>query len=127
MKLVVQREPDMTECVPGRLYIDNQYECYTLEWLRSGDHPCIPVGVYDLILIPSPHLRYVTPEVLNVPERTAIRIHVANRASELLGCTAVGENRANNVVGNSKIAFEKLMTLLKTTNDPMTIEYKDPK
>ncbi len=126
MRIVVQRRPDESESVPGDLSVDDQPECCSLERPRTGDHPCIPAGKYEVILTPSPHLGYVTPEVLNVPGRTAIRIHVANKPSELLGCTAVGQNRATNTVGNSKKAFDRLMALLKVAVDGITVEYRDP-
>ena len=130
MKITVQRGPDAEESVPGTLLVDNQFECFSLERPRDWPHPAIPAGTYSVILSYSPHLNYITPELENVPGRTAIRIHVANRAEELLGCIAVGQTRppvaAADTVGNSKKAFESLMTLLRTATDPLSITILDP-
>jgi Family of unknown function (DUF5675) len=126
MKIVVQRKWETEESICGMMMVDEQEECFTLERPRTGDHPCIPTGQYEIILTFSPHLHYLTPEVLNVPNRSAIRIHIANRADEILGCTAIGETHTLNFVGESKCAFDSLMTLLKTSTDPITIEYIDP-
>jgi Family of unknown function (DUF5675) len=129
MKIIVQRKWETIESICGELSVDNQFECFSLERPRTGDHPCIPAGTYDVILTPSPHLHYITPELLNVPDRTSIRIHIANTAPELLGCTAAGETHTPNFVGNSHDAFASLMTLLKTAataNEMITAEYRDP-
>lgn len=126
MKIVVQRKWESTESICGEISVDNQFECFSLERTRTGEHPCIPAGVYRVHLTPSPHLHYVTPEVLEVPGRTHIRLHVANKASELLGCTAVGETHTPNFVGNSEDAFVSLMTLLRMAGGPISIEYREP-
>jgi len=126
MKIVIQRKWISSESVCGELSVDGQFECFTLERPREGDHPCIPAGTYSVILTLSPHLHYRTPEVLDVPGRTGIRIHIANRASELEGCTAVGETHLPNVVGNSRSAFASLMTLLSMATSRITVTYLDP-
>src|SRR5262249_6042117 len=108
------------------LSVDDQFECFTLERPRTGDHPAIPSGTYPVILTPSPHLKYVTPEIMNVPGRSDIRIHIGNTAADSLGCTLVGETHSLDFVGNSHGAFGSLITLLKTSTDPITIEYRDP-
>lgn len=125
MKMVVERKWETPESICGELFVDGLRECYTLERPREGDHPCIPAGTYNILLTLSPHMHYITPELLDVPGRSAIRIHIANKASELLGCTAVGLTHSLNWVGESKNAFESLMTLLRTTLDPLTITYTD--
>ena len=125
MKIVVQRRWVSSESICGELSVDDQFECFTLERPREGEHPCIPAGTYRVQLTLSPHMHYVTPEILNVPGRTHIRIHIANKASELLGCTAVGETHITNCVGNSHDAFKSLMTLLGMATSPITIEYRE--
>lgn len=130
MRIVVQRRWETDTSICGEMYVDDQRECFTLEPSRTTPvhlgHPCIPAGTYSVILTPSPHLGYVTPELLSVPSRTAIRIHVANYPKDVLGCTAVGDTHTENFVGLSKEAFARLITLLKTTSDPITAEYRDP-
>lgn len=97
----------------------------TLErpWLdnRPGDS-CIMAAIYRCVLTHSPHLGYVTPELLDVPERSDIRIHILNRADQSKGCIGVG-TAFGNVLGadgrsledgilNSRVAFEQLMRAL---------------
>lgn len=55
---------------------------------------CIPPGKYTCRWTFSPKFMRYTYEVLNVPNRSGIRIHSANTASgknpDLLGCIALG-------------------------------------
>src|SRR5689334_16431366 len=119
MRITVRRRWETDKSICGELSVDDQFEVFTLERPRDGEHPCIPAGIFDCILTPSPHLGYVTPELLNVPERSDIRIHIANKPSQLLGCIAVGETHTKDFVGNSSDAFASLITLLKTATDPL--------
>jgi hypothetical protein len=130
MRVEIHRkwETDLSVC--GEMWIDGQFECFTLEPSRRTPihvgHPCIPAGTYQVRLTPSPHLGYVTPEVLNVPGRTAIRWHIANKPEDVLGCIAVGETHSRDWVGSSTAAFKKLMVLLRTATDGITAVYIDP-
>lgn len=130
MKIEIQRFEETDKSIIGKLFVDNQFECYTLEPARTNPvhegHPCIPAGTYPVELTFSQHFKYVTPEVEKVPGRTAIRIHRGNRPEDSLGCTLVGTGYAANWVSGSADAFAKLMTLLKTAHDAVTITYIDP-
>lgn len=130
MIIEVRRKWETGKSVCGEMYIDNQFECYTLEPARTTPvhlgHPCIPAGEYKVILSLSPHLKYVTPELLDVPGRSAIRIHIGNYPKDVLGCTAVGEGHETDAVTNSHAAFDSLMTLLRTANGDLTARYTDP-
>jgi len=79
------------------MWVDNQFEAFTLEPARTNPihsgHPAIPAGEYPLVLTFSPHFKMVTPEVLDVPKRSAIRIHIGNFPKDSLGCTLVGEEK----------------------------------
>jgi len=75
----------------------------------------------------SPHFKMVTPEVIDVPGRTDIRIHPGNFPKDSLGCTLVGEEKGFDQIFQSKIAFEKLMVLFRHTLEPIVIAYIDPK
>jgi hypothetical protein len=134
MKVEIRRLWETPRSVCGEMWIvtENgaQFECYTLEPSRltpvHEGHPCIAAGTFKVILTKSPHLGYVCPEVLEVPGRTAIRWHIANKPEDVLGCVGVGEKHSADWVANSKFAFEKLMTILKTANDGITAVYLDP-
>ena len=92
------------------------FPIWTLErpWQDNNpDTSCIPTGRYHVRKSMSPHLRYVTPELLNVPGRVGIRIHIANYVSQLEGCIAVGwvVDNIKPAVYNSKTAFDWLMEI----------------
>ena len=140
MEVLVQRKTLSALSWTGKLFVDNQFECYTLEPhptkpIHPG-HPCIPAARYRLELTLSAHLvrrnplgelePYVTPEVMNVPNRTGIRMHIANFPKELLGCTAVGDILGTDMIGRSEEAFDRLMVLLRTTGNPIYVTYEDP-
>ena len=135
MKLDIYRKTETANSIIGELFVDNQKECVTIEPSRDTPvhpgHPCIGAGKFDVILTPSPHLGYVTPEILNVPGRTAIRIHVANFPKDLLGCTGVGTDVGTipDFIVGSKHAFDQLMVLLQGAHDAgekITAEWHDP-
>lgn len=134
MKIDVYRIFETDRSITSRLTVDGQQFCFALEPSRfkpvHPGHPCIRAGIYKVVLTHSPHLGYVTPELLDVPGRTSIRIHKANRPEDLLGCTAVGETHGPQPdwVGESKVAFERLMRLCaiaEGSGEEITAEYHD--
>lgn len=116
MLVEIKRRWETDRSVCGEMYVDGVFQNYTLEPARDtpvhAGHPCISIGSYSVILTASPHLGYVTPEVLNVPGRTAIRWHIGNKPEDVLGCAAVGVTRNVDWVGGSRIAFKSLMDKL---------------
>jgi Family of unknown function (DUF5675) len=128
MKLQIRRGKRTGQSTPGEMLVDDVYKFHTLEPdpitpVHAG-HPSIPAGTYNVQLTMSPHMGYITPELLDVPGRTAIRIHIANKPEDLLGCTAVGITASTDWVGQSKNAFEQLMAMLDTAST-ITAEYID--
>lgn len=81
----------------GRIYVGDK-SWLTIERSKIDmNHPCIPAGTYPLKLGmyysgdgPGGKEDYPAYEVLNVPGRSEIKIHGANKASQLLGCIALG-------------------------------------
>ncbi len=76
---------------------------------------CIPHGDYEVAWGYGAHLGEAL-ELLAVPDRTGIFIHVANFASELLGCIGVGlsfgELNGFPAVRQSKLGLDRLKTIL---------------
>lgn len=70
--------------------VSHQY-CYTVERAPTGDHPCIPDGVYDFEQYSSPRHGDVWIITNPPPGRTAIEMHPANDIADLLGCIGVGD------------------------------------
>lgn len=74
----------------GKLYIDGEYLCDTLEdTVRDLKHDgsgkvygetAIPAGVYAVIVNRSPKFRRMLPRLLNVPFFDGILIHAGNYA-----------------------------------------------
>ncbi len=94
---------------------DSEPLCFTVERPYTGDHPCIPAGVYNVIPHDSP-AHPDTWEVTNVPGRTGILIHPANTYLQLLGCiapgTSLGEVNGVPAVLGSQNAFAMLKSIL---------------
>jgi Steigviridae/Suoliviridae L,D-carboxypeptidase/transpeptidase len=134
MNCEVRRRWETSRSITGELWIDGQFECYTLEPARDSPvhpgHPCIPAGRYRVALTLSPHLEYTTPELLEVPGRSDIRWHIGNYPKDVLGCAVVGLTHAEDFVGDSRRAFEeKLMPLLKSAyqeGEEIWASYLDP-
>jgi hypothetical protein len=69
------------------------YRAHTLElpWKdNERSISCIPEGEYGARFTMSNRFRVVLWEVLNVPNRSGIRIHAANYSHQLEGCIALG-------------------------------------
>jgi hypothetical protein len=129
MKIEVKRIYESPQSIISDVFVDGQWECWGLEPARKDPvnpgHPCVPAGEYKVVFTPSPHLGYVTPELLDVPGRSDIRIHIGNFPQDTLGCLLVGEMKGQDKIFNSKPAFEKLLLLLKTATDPIIAVFTD--
>lgn len=107
LNLTVSRNYFKTDYIIGKLFIEDEYICDTLEPAYENDFPAIPQGTYKLSLgILSPSLKnkfpYNTlcngcpPRLLSVPGRKGILLHCLNKPSETKGCIGLG---VNNKVG----------------------------
>jgi len=110
----------------GILYIEGK-KFFTLElpWHDNDQNKsCIPLGQYSATYVFSPKFNKKTYLLNGVKDRSSIRIHSANVASELLGCIALGKERGvlNGVAAvlSSKNAIKEFETLLG--GQPFTIE-----
>lgn len=87
--------------------------CIELPWKNNQRRvSCIPEGNYRCFSHTSPKFGR-TFHIRDVPGRSEILIHVANKPSELLGCIAPGMTASGNTaVNNSRNAMNKLINLL---------------
>jgi hypothetical protein len=119
LDLDIYRTWETPASVCGELWLRGLRWFYTLEPARVNPvipgHPCIPAGTYRVILSKSPRLGYICPEVLDVPGRSEIRWHIGNFPQNVEGCTAVGETHEPDFVGESAVAFKRMMKILVTT------------
>ena len=134
MKLDIYQLIETDRSIIGRLTVDGQQFCFDLEPSRfnpvHAGHPCIPCGVFQVKLTMSPHFDYVTPELLDVPGRSAIRMHKGNKPEDSEGCTLVGESHgpAADWISDSHEAFDRLMALCEAAEgrgEEISAEYHD--
>lgn len=105
----------------GELLVNDKYLCDTLEdrvrpeGEKVYGKTAIPEGTYEMVLSYSPRFKKILPEILNVPNFTGIRIHCGNSSADSSGCILVGtwDGEKEDWVSDSKIAFNKLMSLLE--------------
>jgi hypothetical protein len=139
MEILVKRLYKTSAYTIGKMYIDGQYLCDTVEDCDRGlkqsmtsqqiavkkvyGKTAIPAGRYKVTLTFSNKFKRVLPLVNDVIGFLGIRIHAGNTADDSLGCIIVGENKIKGGVVNSKVTLERLMAkLIGQTNILLTIE-----
>lgn len=143
MKISVDRKWKKTDYTIGRLYIDDEFFCNTLEDTDRGLHQnldlniiksrkipgktAIPTGTYEITLnVKSPKFsKYefymdicegYLPRLLKVPGFEGILLHVADGpkgANLIEGCLGIGYNKIKGGLLNGKEVFEELYKKLK--------------
>ena len=142
MKLELKRIFRGPKYTIGKLYVDNQYICDTLEdtdrGLKQTDslssiqkkkvygQTAIPTGTYGITLnVISPKFKDRSwakfcngklPRLLNVPGYDGVLIHVGNKPEDTLGCILVGYNKIKGQLINSTEAFKKLYSILSKSS-----------
>ena len=134
--ITVVREKEQTTQTKGALTF-GIFICPTLELAWKDNKKvisCIPIGTYTWRKRErTKNIPYTHILIENVQNRDGICIHAANYASgnkvQLKGCIAVGSGYAdidkdgNEDIINSKLTFEKLMSLLPVSGE-ITIKNK---
>jgi hypothetical protein len=130
MELLLERKYIKPEYCIGRLYINGEFFCNTLEdtirdinkngtfdcgEFKISGHTAIPYGTYEIQVTYSPKFKRELPLLLDVPSFTGIRIHRGNTNKDSSGCILVGENTKKGMVLNSTKYEEELTKLLKNT------------
>lgn len=134
MKLKLIRQFGTEGFTEGKLYIDDVFECYTVEdedrHLEAGGIKipavtAIPKGSYEVVLSMSPRFKRILPEVLNVPGFTGVRIHSGNSSKDSEGCILVGSSNDRNDddwIGGSKVALAQLITKLSQVKSVVVLD-----
>lgn len=143
MLLGLERHPPGLTGVVGELTIDGAPFTHTLERLPTADSPCIPAGLYRVVLTESDRAKrgllwcpgadrkppdYRLPLLLSVPGREGIRMHAANSAADLRGCIGVGSWHGGEFLTGSRSALSSLIDMLdiaEISRRPIHIEVKD--
>lgn len=144
MELLLKRVAKKNTYTIGKLYIDGEYFCDTIEDKDRGltqktpltkikvtkiqNQTAIPTGTYDITMnIISPRFSKKSfykqncnggrvPRLLNVPGFDGILIHVGNTAADSSGCILVGKNSQVGKVLNSTDTFKRLYGILDASN-----------
>lgn len=153
MKLTVKREQPKDTYTPGKLYIDGQFFCFTLEDLDRGltqdmsigeiqsrkiyGETAIPKGTYKVTLdVESPKFSQYpfymevcqgkVPRLVDVPGYEGVLIHVADGPKKdklLQGCIGIGERQSDGSLLNGKETFRKFYDTIKSQTN-LSIEIK---
>lgn len=134
MELLLKRIYKGDKYTIGKLYIDGEWFCDTIEdVVRNLPKDCpytpkginckckekiygetaIPAGTYKVVLSYSNKFKRILPELLNVPHFLGIRIHKGNTEQDSAGCIILGENKVKGKVINSTPYETKLVKLLE--------------
>lgn len=129
MKLTLKRIAFKEKYTIGRLYIDGEYFCDTIEDKDRGlnndmglaeimakkryGETAIPTGHYEVEITYSPKYKRMMPEIKGVKGFSGIRIHSGNTAKDTLGCLIVGKNTQIGMVTDSRKTYYKLFEILK--------------
>lgn len=148
MELRLRRIAKREAYTIGRLYIDGEYFCDTLEDQDRGlrqdmllpiirakkraGATAIPTGRYRVTIgVQSPRFKSraaykfcdgYLPRLLNVIGFDGILIHIGNTAKDTDGCILVGRNTIVGMVTESRVTFLKLYERLKAAKDDIYIK-----
>jgi len=131
MNLKLERHALRETYTIGRLYIDGDGFCDTLEdkvrpdGVKVWGETAIPAGVYKVIITESARFKRRLPLLVNVPMFEGIRIHPGNTAVDTHGCILVGVNNVKGKVTQSQATFKQLFVLMEKAED-ITIEITNP-
>jgi hypothetical protein len=115
------------DCTIGRLYLGSEYFCYTLEDVVRKDgekiagKTAIPSGIYGVVLTHSKRFGCLLPEIFNVPNFSAIRIHGGNTAQDTEGCILVAKRHIDSHTIQGSMAIELVQRLSKIDDTAMYI------
>ena len=153
MKLLLKRIARKSTYTIGKLYINDEYFCDTIEdkdrgldqemslieikRLKIKNETAIPTGTYEITLdVVSPKFskkdvyKYINgklPRLLNVKGYEGVLIHIGNTAKDSAGCILVGRNTQVGKVLQSTSTFKLLYSKLleaKKRNEKITITVK---
>ena len=129
MEILIDRKYKMQNYTIGKLYINNQYFCDTLEDTERGlssdmsiteiknkkvyGKTCIPSGLYTILYTYSPKYQRLMPLVDGVKGFEGIRIHSGNTPEDSLGCILLGFNKEKGKVLQSRDTCNKFYKLIE--------------
>jgi hypothetical protein len=146
--LRVVREPTIAGCTFGALYINDRWQCWTLEdairepaghvgpWTADGvkewkapGQTAIPAGTYAVRMTLSQRFQQVLPEIVDVAGFAGVRLHAGNTAADTEGCLLVGMIRSETSLIESRMALGDVIRRLLRADymkDPIVLHLENP-
>lgn len=140
MRLTLMRIANRPTYCIGKLYIDGQYFCDTLEDVDRGlddkmtedeikelkikCETAIPTGIYPVSITYSPKYKKQMPLIENVKGYSGIRIHSGNVHKDTCGCILVGINKEVGKVLNSRKTYNALFRELVSYKGKIIIDIR---
>ena len=137
MTITLSRDYPKADYTIGRLYIDGQFFCNTLEDTDRGltnrmteqqirfvkiiARTAIPKGEYQIETTYSPKYKRKMPQLLHVKGFEGIRIHSGNTADDTEGCILLGKNTAKGRLTESRATVQEFERLLQKAGGKATI------
>lgn len=124
--ITIERKFESKECTMGYLYVNDSLICYSLEradLANSKNASRIPLGSYQAY-IRTDSSKGWRVELIDVPHRTNIQIHIGNYPFQTTGCTLIGTSATpgNCTVQNSAVAINKLKFAMKKLSDALDLD-----
>lgn len=129
MEILVERKYKKENYTIGKLYINGEYFCDTLEdkdrglnqdmalaelqELKEYGKTAIPTGRYKIEITWSNLFKKMLPILIDVPAYRYIRIHSGNTHKDTEGCILLGFNLAVGKVLNSRKTMAEFMSILE--------------
>jgi hypothetical protein len=124
MHLTLTRYQRSSNATHGRLSIDGDPFCFTLEdpvrprGVKIPGATAIPAGEYPVQITYSPRFKQRMPLLLGVPDFTGIRIHPGNKPEDTEGCILVGMTQTDDDwIGESRKAYQALYAEIQEALD----------
>ena len=115
VNLLIIRDEFTDKSTVGKLFLDGEMFCYTLELPYLDNQrsiSCIPEGQYKVRLRTAKESAtrdYLHLLVKDVKDRTYILFHRGNTSKDTRGCILVGQSCQQNRVNNSTLAMDLIM------------------
>jgi len=99
MEIRIEREIYTAQATGGKMFIDNEFFCYTLEdtvrpiGIKVKHHTAIHEGRFKVVLTYSNRFKREMPLLVSVPLFKGIRMHGGNTHYNTSGCPLVAYNR----------------------------------
>ena len=140
MRLTLMRIANRPTYCIGKLYVDGQYLCDTIEdtdrglddrmseedilKLKVKGETAIPSGIYQVTITYSPKYKKQMPLINNVKGYSGVRIHSGNTSKDTEGCVLVGLNKEVGKVLDSRKMYNVLFRELVSTKERIIIDIR---